>query len=186
VANRVATRSALFIAACQPSESQGVKRHMDSRPQPAIPERAASSSRLPAPLRWRRVFPGREAEVRELRHWLGGLLPETRYRDDVITVAVELATNATKWTASRRGGCFTAEITWNGRVVRVAVADGGAPTEPHLVDDPMSDHGRGLLMVRALSARVGVCGDQRGRRVWAEIACTGEGEVAPGWGAART
>ena len=180
VANGVAARSAPFIAACQPSESQGVKLHMDSRPQSAIPERAASSSPLPPPLRWRRVFPGREAEIRELRHWLVALLPETRYRDDVITVGVELATNALKWTASGQGGCFTAEITWNGRLVQVAVADGGAPTEPHVIDDPMSDHGRGLLMVRALSAGVGVCGDQRGRLVWAEILCTGEGEVEPG------
>ncbi len=115
--------------------------------------------------------------MRELRHWLGGLLPETRYRDDVITVAVELATNAVKFTKSGRGGRFGVEITWCGSAVRVAVADGGAPTGPYVIDDPLSEHGRGLLMVRALSARAGVAGDERGRLVWAEVPWTGEGAM---------
>ncbi len=151
---------------------------MDPSPQSVIPERAASSSPSPDPLRWRRVFPGREPEMREVRHWLGSLLPETPYRDDVITVAVELATNAVKFSMSGRGGWFAVEITWRGRAVRVAVADGGGTTEPRLIGEPLSDHGRGLLMVQALSSRVGVCGDHRGRLVWAEVPWTGDGAGA--------
>jgi serine/threonine-protein kinase RsbW len=131
-------------------------------------------------LRWRQVFPGDEGQLRALRRWLESLLPVCAVRDDTVTVAVELATNAVQWTASGRGGRFAVEITWYSSVVRVAVADGGAPTGPRLIDDPMNEHGRGLLMVRELSARIGVTGDQRGRLVWAEIPWTGEGAVQPG------
>lgn len=53
---------------------------------------------------WRRVFPGREHEVRAVRQWIAGLLPDCSSRDDVVTVAVELVTNALKFTASGRGG----------------------------------------------------------------------------------
>lgn len=120
-------------------------------------------------LRWRRVFPGREAELSQLRRWLGGLLPATPVRDDVVMVAVELATNAVKHTASGRGGRFGVEVTWYGPVVRVAVADSGAPGEPRVTDDLASEHGRGLLVVQGLSARTGVCGDQHGRLVWADV-----------------
>ena len=77
-------------------------------------------------LKWRHVFPGDERQLGVLRRWLAGLLPECEARDDVVSVAVELATNAQKWTASGRGGCVTVEIAWYGRVVRVAVADDGA------------------------------------------------------------
>jgi serine/threonine-protein kinase RsbW len=131
-------------------------------------------------LKWRHVFPGDERQLGALRRWLAGLLPHCAARDDVVSISVELATNAVKWTASGQGGWFAVEITWYGRVVRVAVADGGAPTGPRLIDDPISEHGRGLLMVRELSARTGVAGDQRGRLVWAEVPWTGEGAVQPG------
>lgn len=89
-----------------------------------------------------------------------------------MTVAVELATNAVKFTGSGQlDGLFAVEITCYRDVVRVAVADGGAPAGPRVLDDlVMSDHGRGLLMVRALAARVGICGDRYGRVVWADVA----------------
>jgi hypothetical protein len=38
-----------------------------------------------------------------------------------------------------------------------------------LVDDPQSEHGRGLVVVNALAIRAGVHGDHQGRRVWADI-----------------
>jgi anti-sigma regulatory factor (Ser/Thr protein kinase) len=153
--------------------------------------------------RWRRVFPGRDAELRRVRSWLAGLLPDGSSREDVVTVAMELAANAVRHTASGAQGFFAVEITWQLRplTVRVAVADGGAGTSPHLTPgtDPLgpgplsldapgigalgtgslsadqlgssqlSDHGRGLRVVRALAERTGVCGDHRGRLVWAEI-----------------
>jgi serine/threonine-protein kinase RsbW len=87
----------------------------------------------------------------------------------VACVATELATNAVVHTASGRGGWFAVEITWHRAVVRVAVADCGAPGGPRMIDDPAGEHGRGLLVVRSLSVRTGVCGDHRGRLVWADV-----------------
>ena len=119
-------------------------------------------------LRWRQVFPGEERQLGMLRQWLSSLLPECPARDDVMCVATELATNAVRHTASGRGGWFAVEITWQRRMVRVAVADCGAPTGPQLIDDPTADHGRGLVLVRGLSERTGVIGDHRGRLMWAD------------------
>lgn len=140
---------------------------------------AATAAPGAAEFRWRRVFPGDPRQLGELRRWLAALLPADPARDDVVSVAVEFATNAIKFSRSGRGGCFAVEITWRGRTVRVAVADGGGRAAPRVTDDPMGEHGRGLVMVRALSARAGVCGDHRGRLAWAEIPWTGEGAVAP-------
>ena len=125
--------------------------------------------------RWRRVFPGRDDQVREVRHWLAGLLPGGPERDDVVMVAAELATNAIRHTASGRGGFVTVQVTWHGPVVRVAVGDGGAPEGPRLVPGPagLAECGRGLHLVRALAASTGLCGDHRGRVVWADVTWTG-------------
>lgn len=124
-----------------------------------------------AEARWRQVYRGEEAQVPLLRQWLAGLLPECGARDDVITVAVELATNAVRHTASGRDGWFGVEVGWHRGAVRVMVADQGAPSGPRLVDnaDPLSESGRGLHVVRGLSIRTGVEGDRRGRLVWADV-----------------
>ncbi len=120
-------------------------------------------------LRWRRVFAGHEREMSALRQWLTLLLPDCPARDDVLSVATELGTNAICHTASGRGGWFVVEIVWSQLMVRVAVTDDGAPDGPRLIDDPAGEHGRGLVVVAALSARTGVCGDHRGRLVWADV-----------------
>ncbi len=162
----------------------------------------------PPALRWRRVFPGQEAELRRVRYWLAELLPSGPAREDVVTVAIELAANAVRHTASADHGFFAVELTWRMRpvTVRVAVADGGARTAPHLTpgtdplgpgplglealglgpltadqlsSDQLSEHGRGLRVVRALAARTGACGDHRGRLVWAEISWSQEGTAEP-------
>jgi len=127
-------------------------------------------------LRWRRVFPGEERQLGVLRRWLEALLPECPARGDVASVATELGTNAAH-TASGRGGWFAVEITWHRQAVRVAVADGGAPGAPRVIDDLAAEHGRGLLVVRGLSVRTGVCGDHRGRLVWADVPW-GDGSAA--------
>src|SRR6266700_415437 len=131
------------------------------------PLRALDAS-VPGP-RWRRVFPGEERQLGVLRRWLELLLPECPARGDVACVATELGTNAVRHTASGRGGWFAVEITWHRQAVRVAVADGGAPGAPRVIDDPAADHGRGLLVVRGLSVRTGFTGDRRGRLVWADV-----------------
>src|ERR1700744_2233522 len=133
--------------------------------------------------RWQRLFRGQESELRQLRRWLCVLLPDTSARDDLISVAVELGTNAIQHTASGDGGWFTVEVACLGSVIPVAVTDEGAPPPPPGGEDPFaaggvldgdvdydSDGGRGLLIVQALSAASGVCGNVSGRTVWAEVA----------------
>jgi hypothetical protein len=82
-------------------------------------------------------------------------------------------------TLSGRGGRFTVEVTWYASQVRVAVADGGAPAGPRVIDDPAGEHGRGLLVVHQLSARTGQRGDERGRLVWADVPWGDPGTAAP-------
>jgi hypothetical protein len=120
-------------------------------------------------LRWRQVFPGEQRQLGVLRRWISSLLPDCPARDDVLLVATELASNGIRHTASGQGGSFTAEVTWQDAVVRVAVADSGGPTEPHVIEDPCGERGRGLLLVHGLSVRTGVSGDRRGRLVWADV-----------------
>ena len=131
--------------------------------------------------RWRQVYRGEDAQIPVLRRWLAGLLPECGARDDVVTVAVELATNAVRHTASGQGGWFGVEVAWQRGAVRVMVADQGAPSSPRAVDggDPLSDSGRGLHLVRGLSIRTGVVGDRRGRLVWADVPWAGDFAAGP-------
>ena len=84
------------------------------------------------------------------------------------SVAVELCTNAVRHTVSGQGS-FAVEVTWTAQMVRVAVFDSGAPDGPRVIEDPLREDGRGLLMVNTLSARKGVSGDARGRVVWVSL-----------------
>ena len=106
-----------------------------------------------------------------MRRWLAALLPDGLERDDLTSVAVELATNAIQHTASGQDGWFTVELACHGRVAWIAVTDEGGPGAPRPSDDPMSDCGRELIIVQALAQSCGVRGDSRGRTVWAEVAC---------------
>lgn len=139
----------------------------------AVERKGSASESAPQPVaggsRWRRVFPGYERELSVLRQWLSSLLPRCPARDDVLLVANELASNAIQHTASGRGSWFAVEVTWYQSMVRIAVADCGSQAEPSVIVDPEGEQGRGLLLVRALSARTGVTGDRRGRLVWAEV-----------------
>ena len=137
----------------------------------------------PFSLSRRRLFRGEERELQRVRAWLAGLLPDCPARDDLVSVAVELGTNAIQHTLSGRGGWFTVEVTWLGPAVRVAVTDDGAATGPHMNGDAMSDgdsdNGRGLVIVRALSARTGISGSHFGRTVWAEIPWSADSAATP-------
>jgi hypothetical protein len=82
------------------------------------------------------LFRGHESELRQLRHWLTELLPDSPGRDDLISVAVELGTNAVQHTASGDGGWFTVEVACLGPTLRVSVTDEGAERGPSLTDDP--------------------------------------------------
>lgn len=139
------------------------------------PGLSCGRSAVQSELRWRREFPGEERQLAELRRWLEALLPACQERDDVAAVATELGTNAVRHSASGQGGSFAVELTQHQQMVRVAVADDGAPGEPRVIDDPAGEHGRGLLVVQGLSVRTGVCGDHRSRLVWADIPWDGAG-----------
>jgi Histidine kinase-like ATPase domain len=118
---------------------------------------------------WRRTFPGEPRQLSELRRWIASVLPPLPLRDDVTSVADELASNAICHTRSGQGGEFAVEIIRHGRLVRVMVTDGGAPGGPSLVDKPDGEGGRGLVVVNALAVRAGVDGDHHRRVVWADI-----------------
>lgn len=141
---------------------------MDQHPQRSATDPLLTSAASPQ-LRWRRAFRGEEAQLSQLRAWIRSLLPECSARDDVLIVASELGTNAIQHTATGRGGWFITEITWFSQAVRVAVGDYGASTGPRLAADALAENGRGLVVVRGLSARTGVVGDKRGRLVWADV-----------------
>jgi len=107
------------------------------------------TSDRPRPDRWQRLFRGQESELRQLRHWLTGLLPDSPGRDDLISVAVELGTNAVQHTASGDGGWFTVEIALLSPVIRVSVTDAGAADGPRLTageddEDPIAAFDPGL------------------------------------------
>jgi serine/threonine-protein kinase RsbW len=130
--------------------------------------------------RWRQEFPGRGQELSQVRRWLERLLPECPVRDDVLTVAVELCSNALQHTASGTpGGSFTVEVTLQLSTVHVAVADGGSKGEPRMIDDLDEERGRGLLLVHGLSARTAWTGDEKGRVVCAEIAWPDSSSAIP-------
>src|SRR5487761_1605818 len=72
------------------------------------------------PMRWCRTFRGEKRELQHLRRWLTGFLPGRPAREDLLSVVVELATNAIQHTATGQGGWFTVEVTRHGPVIRVA------------------------------------------------------------------
>jgi anti-sigma regulatory factor (Ser/Thr protein kinase) len=110
--------------------------------------------------------------VRHVRRFVAELLAGHPDHDDVALCATELATNAIRHTASGRGGLFATELSWAGMTIRLAVADGGAPTGPAIRQhDPavLDEAGRGLDVVARLSDSYGVEGDHRGRVIWAQF-----------------
>ena len=118
---------------------------------------------------WRRIFPGEGRQLGVLRRWLASLLPDGHALDDLVLVATELASNAICHTASGQGGRFAVEVTLCRSVVRIGVTDDGGTGRPRVIEDPASERGRGLLLVRALSVRTGMCRTGPGRLVWADI-----------------
>lgn len=119
---------------------------------------------------WHRLFPGEPRQVGQVRNWLRSLVPDCRARDDVLSVASELAANAVQHTRSGSGGWFRVQlIVLDHQVIRVTVVDSGGPRTPEAIHEPQHENGRGLCVVQALSARCGYSGGEDGRQVWAEI-----------------
>jgi anti-sigma regulatory factor (Ser/Thr protein kinase) len=117
----------------------------------------------------RRLFPGQASQLPLMRDWLRSLLRSGSVRDDILSIATELAANAIRHTASGNGGKFAVELACRSASVLLAVTDEGGAAAPELGHYPDAENGRGLLLVHGLSARVGVAGDDHGRTVWAEL-----------------
>src|SRR5579859_2285318 len=84
--------------------------------------RPAPSKSFAAEFRRRRAFAGEASQLRCVRAWLTSLLPPGEARDDVISIATELGSNAIKHTASGGPGrSFAVELTCTPLTVRVAV-----------------------------------------------------------------
>jgi hypothetical protein len=122
-----------------------------------------------AEAQFRQVFPGEERQLRDVRRWLAASLPGCPVLDEVVSIATELGANAIRHSATGLDGKFTVEITQAPFCVQVAVTDDGGPGAPRVIADPDGEHGRGLVLVRGLSARMGMDGGPGGRTVWAQI-----------------
>jgi serine/threonine-protein kinase RsbW len=120
----------------------------------------------------RRTFRGEPGQVRRVRDFIRRYLADDHdcpagVIEDVLVCATELATNAiTHSRSGATGGHFTVQVdVWPGGQVRVAVDDDGGPwRERETACD--ADCGRGLRIVCALSARMGITGGNAGRTAW--------------------
>lgn len=94
--------------------------------------------------------------------------------DAAVLIVSELVTNVVVHTASTRVVC---ELSRVGRRLRIAVQDQGhQPDGPRLRRSSDDEHGRGLLLVDAMSSAWGSYDAQNasGRIVWAELAADAE------------
>jgi serine/threonine-protein kinase RsbW len=87
---------------------------------------------------------------------------------DAVIVGSELATNAITHSDSRKpGGQFIVLAeAYEGDYLWIEVEDQGGPW---IERDPTDEHGRGLLVVAALSSDWGIEGDSLARVVWARF-----------------
>ncbi|GII84878.1 hypothetical protein Ssi03_28680 [Sphaerisporangium siamense] len=117
------------------------------------------------------VFPGREVSAGEARRWLRKILADHPRRDDAVLLFSEIFTNAVAHTASPRIP-VTVLVEWDG-TVQVKVTDQGGATAPcpcRAAPDALTEHGRGITLVRALSRRWGFIKDTTGCTVWFTLA----------------
>ncbi|MFQ6146841.1 ATP-binding protein [Streptomyces seoulensis] len=115
------------------------------------------------------AHPGSPAQARRLtRARLTGWSVCEDTCDTATLVVSELVTNAIVHTASSRVVC---ELSDGPDLVRIAVRDEGcAPGEPHPSPQrPEEEHGRGLMLVEALSHAWGTREHGPGLVVWAEL-----------------
>jgi anti-sigma regulatory factor (Ser/Thr protein kinase) len=117
----------------------------------------------------RQAFPGEECQLRVVRRWLAASLPGCPALGDLLSIVTELGSNAIRHSATGRDGKFAVEVTHAASGVLVAVTDDGGPGEPRVIAGADGEHGRGLVLVRGLSARMGAVGGPGGRTVWARI-----------------
>ncbi|MFI5758113.1 ATP-binding protein [Streptomyces sp. NPDC051569] len=110
------------------------------------------------------------ASVPEARAFARGVLRNAcaHFLDDVLVCVSELATNAVRHGVPV-GGAFLIKIEADDQRVRVECHDANRrrPRVRHPADD--DQHGRGLLLVEAISSRWGVGDRPFGKYVWFEL-----------------
>jgi anti-sigma regulatory factor (Ser/Thr protein kinase) len=116
----------------------------------------------------RRTFRGDCGQVPLVRdfvsRYLDGCHCPAEAVQDILVCATELAANAVLHSRSGLpGGQFNVEVACAGQAMRVTVADSGGPWTKHADDDAEAEGGRGLHVVAALSANMGITGDAAGR-----------------------
>lgn len=110
--------------------------------------------------------------VRAARSWARDHCPEAcdpTVREDLVLVASELFANA----VLHGRGPIELSLVRESRHIRLQVFDTG-PTWGH-VAVPDDEHGRGLVIVEALSRTWGMTPDREGHTVWAEFDCRSRG-----------
>ncbi len=131
---------------------------------------------VPAPPLVTREYPGRPESVREARTLVRAALGAGHpAADAAVLCASELVANAVAHTRSGLpGGTVGVAITSTLDAVEVRVRDdGGTQVPPPRGSHPArsSEHGRGLLIVDALSAEWGIVCCPGGRVAWCRVAC---------------
>lgn len=123
---------------------------------------------------WRRAYPGRMDQAAPARKFSALLLAETGRGEDAEWIAAEFISNALLHTKSGgQGGWFGVEVVL-GKFALIAVRDLGGGGVPHALPGQagggLEEHGRGLLGVSRLVARMGFCGNPAdGHTVWAQL-----------------
>ncbi|WP_433323450.1 ATP-binding protein [Spirillospora sp. CA-294931] len=124
------------------------------------------------------TLPGVGRSARYLRGFARDMIGADHPRlGDIGLCLTEKFANATVHTASGKGGLVTVSVCAARGVVRTEVTDDGAggarPTLFVPPGEPFSEHGRGLLLLGALSDRWGYLEDGLRTTVWAEFAAFG-------------
>jgi serine/threonine-protein kinase RsbW len=120
---------------------------------------------------WRRTFPGRADQAREVRAFAAAMMPDHPRRDELLLALGELVANALRHTRSGQGGTFTVDVFRVGKRTCVSVTDDGGPTDPVVAEaGEWDESGRGLRTVALLADSWGWHGDDTGRTVTAVFA----------------
>lgn len=118
-------------------------------------------------------LPAEISSAGRARIFLADVLPGwslTRLLDDALLLTSELVTNAV--IHARSAVALTVRLTEDR--LRVEVADQGQGALVMREPDPGDTHGRGLLLLEALSSAWGTSADEHGKLVWFELATKDE------------
>ncbi|MFA9443934.1 ATP-binding protein [Egicoccus sp. AB-alg6-2] len=96
--------------------------------------------------------------------WARATGVDTDVEHDLLVVVTELSANAVR---HGRGARFETQVSVLGDALQVRVTDAGgaAPAMPPVPGGTLSEHGRGLALVRAMVDRFSWRADERGTRV---------------------